>query len=294
MTFAEFLETFSLYRKAKFDRTFNQADPLYSGHQAIHTYCGECKTDRTFNYEESPRLFHNQVRISEDLPAPIVPEYNPFAGGHNHKSKWDFIFYICYRCGFCKKFERVYFVWSSADGKTVMKVGQFPAVDIAISKDFKQILQQHEETYKKGLICESHGFGIGAFAYYRRIVESVIDQLLDAIESLLIGTEKEKYQKGLAETKKTIVAQQKIELVKDLLPASLRPQQMNPLDVLHGSLSEGIHSLPDAECLSRAEDIRNTLAILVNLINVNRETQKVLTESMRRVMESRGKPKEDK
>ena len=31
------------------------------------------------------------------------------------------------------------------------------------------------ETLKKGLINESQGYGIGAFAYYRRIVEVVND-----------------------------------------------------------------------------------------------------------------------
>ncbi|MDZ7680350.1 MAG: hypothetical protein U5J63_01245 [Fodinibius sp.] len=105
-----------------------------------------------------------------------------------------------------------------------------------------QTLKNYQESsrhYKKGLICESQGYGIGAFSYYRRIVED-IDDLLDEISSLLKGEELDKYQEALQKTKKTNVTQDKIELVKDLLPQILRPDNMNPLSTLHSTLSEGL------------------------------------------------------
>lgn len=64
------------------------------------------------------------------------------------------------------------------------------------------MLGEREETFKKGLTCESQGYGIGAYAYYRRIVEEVIDELLDGIADLMSGEDKEKYMEALEEKKK--------------------------------------------------------------------------------------------
>jgi hypothetical protein len=59
----------------------------------------------------------------------------------------------------------------SPKGGFVQKVGQFPPWSIRVDRNAEQILGQHVEIYKRGLTCESQGYGIGAFSYYRRIVE---------------------------------------------------------------------------------------------------------------------------
>src|SRR5271163_2712540 len=107
--------------------------------------------------------------------------------------------------------------------------GQFPAWSIDGDPALLKLLGGYGAYYKKGLICESQAYGIGAFGYYRRIVEEVIDTLLDDIAGLLAGEELAKYQEALQKTKATIVTQEKIDLVKDLLPPILRPAGMNPL-----------------------------------------------------------------
>ena len=145
-------------------------------------------------------------------------------------------------------------------------------MDIGVPDNVNKMMHEYVAVFKRGLICESQGYGIGAFAYYRRIVELVIDELLDSIDALLAGDEKATYEKGLAKTKETRVASEKIDLVKDLLPASLRPQNMNPLQLLHSALSEGIHALTDEDCLSFAEAVRNTLVSLVDQIALQSQT----------------------
>ena len=50
----------------------------------------------------------------------------------------------------------------------------------------------------KGLVSESQGYGIGAFAYYRRIVEEIIDEMLKQIGDLISGVDKERYAAALA------------------------------------------------------------------------------------------------
>lgn len=109
------------------------------------------------------------------------------------------------------------------------------------------------------MVCESQGYGIGAFAYYRRITEDIIDELLDSIIDLIEPENIDKFKTALEATKKTRVTQEKIELVKDLLPGILKPNGMNPLGVLHSELSEGLHAETDANCLENATHIKDIL-----------------------------------
>ncbi len=76
--------------------------------------------------------------------------------------------------------------------------------------------------YKKGKTCESHSYGIGAFAYYRRIIEDIIGELLEVIQDLMVGEELEKYREALERVRKTKNITDKISIVKDLLPPILR------------------------------------------------------------------------
>ena len=172
------------------------------------------------------------------------------------------------------------------------KAGQYPPADISIGKALSRALGEHEADYKKGLICEGQGYGIGAYAYYRRIVEQIIDRLLNEIDDLLEAGDKAKYEEALGEVRKDNRAQVKIALVKDLLPQSLRPEGMNPLDILHQALSEGLHQESDEVCLSAATDIREILATLVEKISVARNAQvsdRNFTQKMRVMLEKRRK-----
>lgn len=143
------------------------------------------------------------------------------------------------------------------------------------------MLGAHKDYLKRGLICELQGYGIGAFAYYRRIVEAVIDKLLDSIPALLSGAELEAYRAALTKTKDTRVTQEKIELVKDMLPAILRPNDTNPLKALHGILSEGLHAQSDEECLKSAVVVRTTLVFLASQVAASAEAGREFSESMK-------------
>jgi hypothetical protein len=172
---------------------------------------------------------------------------------------------------------------------SMRKVGQVPAWSIKMDKELEKVLGEHAAYYKKGLICESQGYGIGAFSYFRRITEEIIDSLLNEIEGLLQGEDKEKYKIALQEVKKTRVAQEKINLVKDLLPSSLRPGDVNPLGVLHSALSEGLHAKTDEDCLEYAEAVREALAFLVNRLTKTQEENKIFTESMEKLLREKRK-----
>ena len=92
---------------------------------------------------------------------------------------------------------------------------------------------------------------------------------------------------ALEKTKQTIVTRDKIDLVKDLLPPSLRPNGMNPLGVLHKVLSEGLHDKSDEDCLDLAISIKNILVYLINQIIRSKEEAKKFTESMRKLLDKK-------
>ncbi|MGA2853350.1 MAG: hypothetical protein ABSE90_04395, partial [Verrucomicrobiota bacterium] len=139
--------------------------------------------------------------------------------------------------------------------------------------------------------CESQGYGIGAYAYYRRIVETIIDQLLESVMDLVPDVDKPRYLAALQKTKQTIVAKEKIELVKDLLPEILRPSGQNPLGLLHDFLSGGLHIGSEEECLENAQQIREVLVFLVNQIIRSQSSSKQFTESMKKLLDKKSSPR---
>lgn len=255
---SDFLEKFPLYKKFKCE-----IPQFLSKIQkpSIHMNCKVCKSEQTF-------IMSN--------------EYNEI--GAVGRSSAGAIVRVEYTCAGCGQYERIFLLKFSDKLDYVLKVGQEPPWEISIDKNLTKVLGDHADYYKKGLVCESQGYGIGAYAYYRRIIEEIIDELLDSILSLIEEKEREKYKKALEKTKTTKVTQEKIELVKDLLPTSLRPDGMNPLSVLHDVLSEGLHGKHDEECLELAASIKETLLYLVNQIIQAEEASKRFTESMRKIL----------
>jgi len=168
-----------------------------------------------------------------------------------------------------------------------MKIGQFPPWEIESNTQIEKMLGDRASYWKKGLTCESQSYGIGAFGYYRRIVEEIIGELLDDIAGLMTGEELARYQAALEQTKKTIVAQEKINLVKDLLPSVLRPEELNPLATLHSALSEGLHAKSDEECLEQAETIRQILTFLIEQVELNKAAKKQFTSGMRKLLDKK-------
>lgn len=158
-----------------------------------------------------------------------------------------------------------------------------------MDKNLERTLGKHAKTFRKGLVCESQGYGIGAFSYYRRITEEIIDELLDSITDLIEIENKEKYKEALVKTKTTRVTQEKIDLVKDLLPSILKPNGMNPLGVLHSELSEGLHAEADDACLENASHVKSILTFLVNQIIQSKDSAKGFNESMKSILDKKSK-----
>jgi hypothetical protein len=175
----------------------------------------------------------------------------------------------------------------------VEKVGQTPAWDIRPDPGLAKRLGDATAVFKKGLICESQGFGVGAFAYYRRIVEDLLDELLTEIREFVSSEGLEEYSAALEKAKASHRAVDKIDHVKDLLPSALRPKSLNPLALLHQALSQGLHSESDEDCLEYAGSIRNALVFLVHQMNAQRESAEEFEKSLRAIASRKGEATPD-
>lgn len=260
----EFLEEYSLFRKFNLDVP-STMDNIPK--PPINMVCRNCGSNQTFN---------------------MVNEYYEFNHYMNVPSADEKV-RLLYECQSCRQFRRQFDVYISQDLDFVYKFGQYPEWEIKMDKNLENVLGKHSKTFRKGLVCESQGYGIGAFAYYRRITEEIIDELLDSISDLVDEANKAEYKIALEKTKQTRVTQDKIELVKDLLPSILKPNGMNPLGVLHSELSEGLHAETDQACLENASHIKSILTFLINQIIQSKESAKGFTESMKSLLEKKSK-----
>lgn len=259
----EFLENYPLYRKYAVQTMPVTLDKFPK--VSINMSCPICNSNQTF------------VMDNEYYQMTLYPQ--TLSAGSDVR--------LAYKCSHCQTFRRLFFVKIDDQNKWLMKIGQYPSWEITGEPNVEKLLGKHSSYYKKGLICESQGYGIGAFGYYRRIVEETIDELLDEISNLLSGDELTKYNDALAQAKLTIVTQEKIELVKDILPPILRPDNMNPLSALHSCLSEGLHAESDEECLEIAETCRKVIVFLVNQVAASKATSKTFSDSMRKLLDKK-------
>lgn len=278
----KFLEEYPLYKKF-FDLSgvYNWTEVQSLPKPAIHMFCYVCNSDQTFNmtnqYHEVDGLLHEKI-LYKTVRAKYV-------------------------CSACSRGVRVFLIHfgemtrnhinpetkekEESEDLYVVKVGQYPAWSIEMDKELEKILgehSEHSEYYRRGLVCESQGYGIGAYAYFRRITENIIDELLESILDLVEEDEKEQYREKLKQVKKEKIAEKKINLVKDLLPKSLQVDGMNPLKELYRVLSQGIHDETDEECMEKSEVIRGILVFLVNQVIRTKKDKKSFTEGMKKIL----------
>lgn len=258
----EFLEKYALYRK------FNMAVPkTWDGlaKPAIHLYCPVCKSDQTFNMTNE---------YYEGFPNGPEPMY----GGD--------VTVVVYGCAACQDYSRYFFLKLDHKAGYVMKVGQEPRWEPPSDPTLGDMLGDYAEYYKKGWTCEAQGYGIGAFSYYRRVIEKIIGQLLTGLQESLSETDRQLYGEGLEKARKAKATEKKIELVAEVLPPGLALRGMNPLTALHKALSKGLHAQSDEECLELAATVHQVLLFLVKQITASKEEQRNLTAKMRKLLAS--------
>jgi hypothetical protein len=165
------------------------------------------------------------------------------------------------------------------------KFGEFPHYGPPTPARLISLVGGNRELFLSGRRCENLGLGIGAFVYYRRVVESQKDRILKEIIRACetIGAQPAKIEmlkRALSETQFSNA----MELVKDALPESLLIKGHNPLTMLHTALSIGLHNQTDAQCLQRAHDIRVVLVELAERLGEALKDEAELVASVGRLL----------
>jgi hypothetical protein len=173
-----------------------------------------------------------------------------------------------YRCRHCMEGYKWFALLTlkTKDGCSgyAIKLGEWPQFGEPVPPQVISLIEPDRELFLKGKDSEDQGFGIGAFAYYRRVVENQWQRLIDEIIKVLTHLKKpteriENFKKAKSETQFC----EAVTTIKDEIPESLLiAGHHNPLVLLHKILSEDVHKLSDNECLKRAKSIRLILCEL--------------------------------
>lgn len=186
-----------------------------------------------------------------------------------------FVRYAMYTCRNCGENEAHYFfIWQEQkSGAIFVKVGQYPALSIEPSPELAKALGNEDTVlYKKALIDANYNHGLGAVAYFRRVLENKVNLILDLIaESLRNEQTETENLKHLEEVKNSRHVDKKIEFASKILPAHLKPGGHNPLDKLYAVASAGLHGESDDECVTIFNDARFVFEYLFTNLTVSNE-----------------------
>jgi len=202
------------------------------------TYCIDCKKESTFaSYLESFSKDEKGKYLQEQIDYEMMINLGIRQENIEKLSKDKLITqrFICQRN---PKHTLLTFIFSINSG-TITKIGQYPSMaDIIIPEitHYRKILGEDRfQEFKKSIISVSHGYGICAFVYLRRIFEHLIEEAHKEAQQSETWNE-DIFNKGRINDK--------IRLLKDLLPSFLYENRN-----IYSILSKGVHELNEQECL---------------------------------------------
>jgi hypothetical protein len=198
-------------------------------------------------------------------------------------------FYISYVCSNCRKTEKTFSLAAQRDPSALSgkchKFGEIPEYGPPTAARLIKLIGPDRELFLKGRRCENQGLGIGAFVYYRRVVEEQRNRILDEVlkVSRKVGAPV-KAIKALEEAKAETQFSKALANVKDAIPQALLINGHNPLTLLHSALSDGLHQRSDEHCLEIASSIRVVLAELSERLAQALKDEAELNKALSRLM----------
>jgi hypothetical protein len=198
--------------------------------------------------------------------------------------------FMKYVCRNCQTSEKVFAVWlavteSLAQEGKAYKYGENPQFGAPTPNRLLALLGDDKDTFLKGRIAENQGLGIGAFGYYRRVVENQKNKILDEIIKV---AERTGANPDTVVALKSAKAERQfssaMDRVRDAIPPSLLIKgHHNPLTLLHNALSKHLHERSEAECLSVATDIRLVMQELAERLAATLKDDAQLTAAVGRL-----------
>lgn len=247
----------------------------------------------------SERRYSNSTDIVLNTPPIRLHCSNDHCGGiRNFRSTDDVVIYrdgwhkgIKYTCSDCQVEQKFFSLHVEPGDKgtgTVTKFGEIPLFGAPVPKRMLRLFGEDSYIFLKGRRCENQGLGIGAFAYYRRVVEHKKSALFDEIINVCnILEAPDELISELTQARGRISFSDAIESIKLALPDALRIGGHNPLTLLHTALSRGLHNDSDEQCLELAHDIRVVLSELVARLAQLLKDDRDLSDAVKRLMKTR-------
>lgn len=205
------------------------------------------------------------------------------------RPSYKFIF-ITYMCSNCQDHQKTYAIAARIDEDEkptgeLYKFGELPTFGPPTPARLVKLIGPDRDSFLKGRRCENQGLGIGAFIYYRRVVENQKNRILEEIikVSERIGAPNEKIETLKAAISETQFSKA-LETAKDVIPESLLINGHSPILLLHSALSEGVHALSDEDCLELASSIRIVLGELSERLSQALKDEAELTKALSTLM----------
>jgi hypothetical protein len=243
------------------------------------------------------------LRIEADCPSPkcrnarrtfaFVPASDR-NGEHDQRIDVDTSSRLAFRCTHCQSQTLSFLLHvertKKAEGLSIVKAGQWPSARPKPHPDVASGLGDSLDMFTKGMIAERFAFGVGSLAYYRLVTEDIISRLMDDLRTFAVNLGQADLVRAIDETKEEQQASKRIEAVKELVLPYLRPNGLNPLGILFGRLSEGLHpGRSDEECLQLAGELGAALAFLVATLAAHTKSAEQFISAMQKLREDREK-----
>jgi hypothetical protein len=282
----DFLSTASLYQKEKIIENFS---PENEGFTSPYDFIGET-FDYKCEFEDSIKTFELELDKADE-------NYYGMLGGDNIDNSLfidqnlNYTFKVIGKCKSCNKYK-IYFLLnvfsenSNLNNKKsfsrfkkrnaikilnsdiyIQKVGSNPKIELKPNKEITKYFKRDINSfYYKGLNSLDQNYGVGAFAYFRRIIERELLNIISDIKTLpdshTIEIENLLFKHNENPAISTIY-----DNIFEYLPHSLKSLGINPIKLLYNQTSEGLHSLNDEDCLKRAYIILELLEFVIKKIN---------------------------
>lgn len=210
-----------------------------------------------------------------------------------HWDEWNRRFFV-YKCKNCEKNWKSFAIAlnPTKDGNCkAYKLGEMPPFGPHVPARVIKLIGPDKDFFLMGRRAESQGMGIGAFSYYRRVVENqknrILDEVINVGEKTGFASE---YIDILRQAKDEIQFLKAMDIVKEAIPQFLLIDGHNPLTLLHSALSEDLHAKTDKECLELAKSIRIVLTELaIRSAEVLKETTELKSAVSRLFKRKSGK-----
>ena len=253
----DFCLSVPLYQAFRFDNT--KSNPFFSLEHfkgPLDLYCPECGRHSVFTLAR-------EAQYSD----------------RSHFS--NYVFSLGFNCS-REESHRALFVFLAHKG-VLQKIGQTPSLaDISVPdlRKYRPVLgEERFRELTRGIGLVTHGVGVGAFVYLRRVFEWLIENAR-ATASAEPGWSEDDYARSRMDDK--------ISMLKDHLPEFLIQNRG-----LYGILSVGVHTLNEAECLSAFPAVRLAIELILDDLLEEHERQskvKAAAKSLEALKASIAKP----